>query len=88
LPINSGVEDFRLAITDLKNIIENIDPAHGPSLKELRRLQQLVDVNRRREKDTYSKMFSGKGSTTDYDKPVSSFKTQEDLEFEREKSKL
>jgi FK506-binding protein 4/5 len=46
LPINSGVEDFRTAIVDLKRIVENIDPNHAPSLKELKRLQALVDVNR------------------------------------------
>lgn len=62
LPINSGVEDFRLAIADLKTIVENVEPAHAPSLRELRRLQKMVEVNRRREKETYAKMFSGKGS--------------------------
>ncbi len=38
LPINSGVEDFREAMTDLKRIVEVIDPQYGPALKELRRL--------------------------------------------------
>lgn len=58
LPINSGVEDFRAAMVDLKRIVEVIDPRHGPSLKEMKRLQNLIDVNRKREKDTYSKMFT------------------------------
>lgn len=38
LPINSGVEEFRAAIADLKQISEVIDPAHAPTLRELRRL--------------------------------------------------
>lgn len=38
LPINSGVEEFRAAIADLKQISEVIDPAHAPRLRELRRL--------------------------------------------------
>jgi tetratricopeptide (TPR) repeat protein len=37
LPINSGVEDFRVALADLKRVIE-LDPEHKPALKELRRL--------------------------------------------------
>jgi tetratricopeptide (TPR) repeat protein len=56
LPINAGVEDFRTAIVDLKRIVE-VDPSHAPAQRELRRLQNLVDVNRKREKDTYGKMF-------------------------------
>ncbi len=88
LPINSGVEDFRQAMTDLKHIVEDIDPQYQPAIKELKRLQKLVDVNRRREKETYSKMF--KGGATDYldDKRQSqplNYKSMEDLEFERER---
>ena len=48
---------------DLKHIVEDIDPTHQPSQKELKRLQKLVDINRKREKDTYSKMFSGKNGS-------------------------
>lgn len=38
LPVNAGVEDFRIALTDLKRIVEVIDPSHIPSLKEMKRL--------------------------------------------------
>jgi hypothetical protein len=38
LPINSGVEDFRAALVDLKRILEVIDPAYKPALKETKRL--------------------------------------------------
>jgi hypothetical protein len=68
LPINAGVEDLRVAMSDLKHIVEDIDPGHQPSHKELKRLQKLVEVNRKREKDTYSKMFTTKNgsSISDY----------------------
>lgn len=38
LPINSGVEDFRNAMNDLKRILEIIDPGYAPAIKELKRL--------------------------------------------------
>jgi hypothetical protein len=38
LPINSGVEDFRQAMIDLKHIVEDIDPQYQPAIKELKRL--------------------------------------------------
>lgn len=63
LPINAGVEDFRKAIVDLKHIVEDIDPTHQPSQKELKRLQKLVDINRKREKETYAKMFTTKNGS-------------------------
>jgi tetratricopeptide (TPR) repeat protein len=37
LPINSGVEDFRTALVDLKRLLE-IDPQHKPALREVKRL--------------------------------------------------
>ena len=37
LPINSGVEEFRLALTDLKQVTE-VDPNNIPVQRELRRL--------------------------------------------------
>lgn len=57
LPINSGVEDFRMALADLKRLIE-LDPNNKPANRELKRLQGLIDINRKREKDTYGKMFT------------------------------
>lgn len=56
LPINSGVEDFRVALGDLKRVID-LDPNHKPANREIKRLQGLIDINRKREKDTYGKMF-------------------------------
>ena len=93
LPINAGVEDLRVAMTDLKHIVEDIDPGHQPSHKELKRLQKLVEVNRKREKETYSKMFTTKNgsSISDYieEKPKQpNYKTMEDLEYERERQKM
>jgi hypothetical protein len=49
----------------------------------------LVDVNRRREKETYSKMFKG-GPGGDYidekrQRESLNYKSMEDLEFERER---
>lgn len=91
LPINSGVEDFRNATVDLKRIIENIDPHYQPALKELRRLQGLIDVNRKREKETYSKMFTSKEGIVKpgdvKDTPLN-YKTVEDQEFEKERAKI
>jgi hypothetical protein len=37
LPINSGVEDFRLALVDLKRLLE-IDPENAPAQREIKRL--------------------------------------------------
>jgi len=65
LPINSGVEDFRKALVDLKRVLE-LDPNHGPVQREIRRLQNLIDINKKREQDTYGKMFSGSKSVSDY----------------------
>jgi tetratricopeptide (TPR) repeat protein len=68
LPINSSVEDFRLAMVDLKRLLE-IDPENFAALREVKRLQRLIDVNRKREKETYGKMFYSKdtaGSVSEY----------------------
>jgi tetratricopeptide (TPR) repeat protein len=91
LPINSGVEDFRNAIVDLKRIVENIDPTYQPALKEVKRLQALIEVNRKREKDTYSKMFTSKEGIVkpgDAKETPLNYKTVEDQEYERERAKM
>lgn len=78
-------------MVDLKRIVEVIDPSHGPSLRELKRLQGLVDVNRKREKDTYSKMFTSGGlpdRLEEEKKRQMTFKTVEELEYERERVKM
>lgn len=80
-----------MAIADLKRIIEVIDPSHAPSLKELKRLQALIDVNRKREKDTYAKMFTSKQGIVDKDQEVQvplNYKTIEDQEYEKERLKM
>lgn len=97
LPINSGVEDFRAAMVDLRRIVEVIDPQHAPALRELKRLSKLVEVNRKREKETYSKMFkTGSKGVTDFVEeqlkkqtpvPINQ-KTMEELEWERERAKI
>lgn len=92
LPINSGVEDFRHSLQDMKRVLE-IDPNHPPALREQRKLQKLIDVNRKREKETYSKMFNSKKSISDYvehkslKEPIA-YKTMEDKEYEKEKIKM
>ena len=90
LPINSGVESFRESLVDLKRIVE-IAPEWQPAVKEMKRLQQLIDLNRKREKDTYSKMFSSTKSVSDYIQQKNvplNYKSQEDLEYERERLKM
>jgi len=42
---------------DLRRVIE-LDPSNKHTLREIKRLQGLIDVNRKREKDTYGKMFT------------------------------
>ena len=59
----------------------------------MKKLQNLIDINRKREKETYGKMFDGKNSISDYvskktyHDPIS-YKTVEDREFEKEKQKI
>lgn len=53
----------------------------------------MIDVNRRREKDTYGKMFTPKNSVTEYvDKKVKkeplNYRTVEDMEYEKERHKM
>ena len=90
LPINSGVEDFRASLVDLKRLLD-IDPENMPAKREVKRLQRLIEINRKREKDTYGKMFFGEaaGSVSEYvDKKIKkepiNYKTIEDQEFEKE----
>ncbi|CDW73168.1 peptidyl-prolyl cis-trans isomerase d [Stylonychia lemnae] len=92
LPINSGVEDFRKALVDLRRVIE-LDPNNKHSLREIKRLQGLIDINRKREKDTYGKMFTSQSSVSEYvDHKISkepiNYKSIEDQEYEKEKQKM
>ena len=53
LPVNASVEDLRLAIKDLQDI-----GSEEPRItKEIERLEKMAKINRKRERDTYSKMF-------------------------------
>lgn len=57
LPINSSVEDLKASVKDLQKVqkLKSL-----PSKRIERRIQQInsqVNINRKRERDTYSKMF-------------------------------
>ena len=53
LPVNAGVEDLKSAIEDLQAI-----GSDEPRItKEIERLEKMAKVNRKRERETYSKMF-------------------------------
>ena len=76
----------------MKRVLE-IDPNHVPALREQKKLQKLIDVNRKREKETYGKMFNSKKSISDYVEQKSlkepiGYKTMEDKEYEKEKIKM
>lgn len=52
-PINAGVPDLRLAVKDLKAM----NSSDSRITKEIARLQKMIDVNAKREKNTYANMF-------------------------------
>jgi hypothetical protein len=57
LPINSSVEDLKESVKDLQKVqkLKSL-----PSKRIDRRIQLIINqinINRKREKDTYSKMF-------------------------------
>ena len=58
-PVNAGVEDYELAISCL----EKINSEEERILKEIIRLKEQVKVNRKRERNTYGKMFFSTGIT-------------------------
>ena len=53
LPVNASVEDIKLALEDL----QTIDSNEPRITKEIERLEKMAKINRKRERDTYSKMF-------------------------------
>lgn len=53
LPVNASVEDIKLALEDLQ-AIGSTEPR---ITKEIERLEKMAKINRKRERDTYSKMF-------------------------------
>ena len=96
LPINSGVPEFRKALVDLKKLIK-LKPKNfkmSPVKKEIVRLEQLVNVNSKRELDTYSKMFSSKQSVNEYVKETTEKtklpkgKTYEERELDEDVAKM
>ena len=58
LPVNSSVEDLKKAIIDLKRV-KHLKKGHSTRRidKMIDDLNKKVQVNRKRERDTYSKMF-------------------------------
>ena len=58
-PVNAGVEDYEQAIADL----EKINSEEERILKEILRLKEQVKINRKRERNTYGKMFFSTGVT-------------------------
>lgn len=77
LPINAGVPEFRKAVKDLDQLLslvqESKDARDGVAenfrtdyvVKEKERVSELIKINSKREKDTYSKMFSPKVSVSE-----------------------
>ena len=98
LPINAGVPDLRKAVTDLDKVLELAEAIPNGKYnfvkKEKARVQNLIDVNFKREQDTYAKMFNPKTSVSEFVKRTSKgmdalkFKTIEEKEFEKELEKI
>ena len=97
LPINAGVPDLQKSIKDLDQVLELAKNIPGGRFKfvqkEKERVQKLIDVNYKRERQTYSKMFKSKKSVTDYvektvKKEPKGYKTIEEKEFEAEMGEI
>lgn len=96
LPINAGVPDLRNSIKDLDQILAI--PHEGNMfdfvVKEKDRVQDLIDINYKREQETYKKMFNPKTSVTEFVKRTSrgmdclKFKSCEEKEFEEELERI
>jgi tetratricopeptide (TPR) repeat protein len=65
LDINSGVDDLKLAVRDLKEGLK-IDPTNKPIITQLQKILKIVNINSRREKETYLNMFDKNNSVEDY----------------------
>lgn len=65
LDINSGVDELKLAVRDLKEGLK-IDPANKPIIEQLHKVMKLVNINSKREKETYLQMFDKNNSVEDY----------------------
>lgn len=94
LPINAGVPELRRSLVDLDRVVEiYIKQSTGNYdyvIKEKDRVQELIDVNYKREQDTYAKMFNPKSSVSEFVKRTAKgmdalkFKSYEEKEFEKE----
>lgn len=65
LDINSGVEELKLAVRDLKEGLK-IDPENKPIINQLQKIVKLVNINSKREKETYLNMFDKNHSVEEY----------------------
>lgn len=65
LDINSGVDDLKLAVRDLKEGLK-IDPTNKPIISQLQKILKLVNINSKREKETYLNMFDKNNSVEEY----------------------
>jgi tetratricopeptide (TPR) repeat protein len=68
LPINAGVPELRKAMGDLNRVIKIQEQKKGRLdflAKEKTRVQTLIDVNYKREQETYKNMFSSKKGIVD-----------------------
>lgn len=65
LDINSGVDELKLAVRDLKEGLK-IDPTNKPIISQLQKILKLVNINSKREKETYINMFDKNNSVEDY----------------------
>lgn len=90
---------MRKAIVDLDFILKLKEGDTNPHavdyvVKEKDRVQDLIDINYKREQETYAKMFNPKTSITDFIKKTSKgmdnlkFKSSEEKEFEKELEKI
>jgi hypothetical protein len=95
LPINAGVPELRKSMKDLDHVIEKSKKGEFKhARKEKVRVQQLIDINFKRERETYAKMFNPKTSVSEFVKKTSKgadflkFKSSEEKEFEEELKKI
>jgi len=65
LDVNSGVDELKLAVRDLKEGL-NIDPTNKPIISQLQKIMKLVNINSKREKETYIQMFDKNNSVEEY----------------------
>lgn len=65
LDINSGVDELRLAIRDLNEALK-LDPDNKASMNELQKTIKLVNINSKRERETYLNMFDKNKSVEEY----------------------